>query len=259
MRHEFASDDERHRDCASAGAGLDVDWSLDRIPRALDTDDAGLEVDVDPLEAAQLAATQSAEQCDRPERSFGVGQRGEVLVGALRGFDPVAAAADRREVEVVGRIDRDLVAADRPAKDDAQRIEDVRDGRGGQALLAEVVDEVLDVAALDLRQFPAAEGRDDVRQEQLLVTARGRGLVRLPAAIEDRAVVRAGDQDLGGLGDRLRRRRSHGAAAQRDLCVLAPELCRTPRGEGAPDLATCPSVVRLRLIGGGAAAPSALA
>ncbi|MFZ0976755.1 MAG: hypothetical protein WAN22_31325 [Solirubrobacteraceae bacterium] len=151
MSHEFSSDDERHRDCAAAGAGLDVDWSLDRIPRALDTDHTGLEVDVDPLEAAQLAATQSAEQCDRPERSLEVGQRGEVLVGALRGFDPVAAAADRRKVEVVGRIDRDLVSADGPSEDDAQRIEDVRDGRGGQALRAEVVDEVLNVAALDLR------------------------------------------------------------------------------------------------------------
>ena len=88
-------------------------------------------------------------------------------MGALRGFDPVTAAADRREVEVVGRVDRDLVSADRPAEDDPQRIEIVRDGRGGQSLLAQVVDEVLDVAALDLRQLPAAEGRDDVRPEQL--------------------------------------------------------------------------------------------
>ena len=85
-------------------------------------------------------------------------------MGALRGFDPVTAAADRREVEVVGRVDRELVSADRPPEDDAQRIENVRDGRGGQALLAKVVDEVLDVAALDLRQLPAAEGRDDVRR-----------------------------------------------------------------------------------------------
>ena len=77
-------------------------------------------------------------------------------------LDPVAAAADRREVEVVGRIDRDLVSADGPAEDDAQRIEDVRDGRGGQALLAQVVDEVLNIAPLNLRQLPAAEGRDDV-------------------------------------------------------------------------------------------------
>ena len=83
-------------------------------------------------------------------------------MGALRGFDPVAPAPDRREVEVVGRIDRDLVPTDRAAEDDAQRIEGVRDDRGGQALLAEVVDEVLDVAALDLRQLPSAERRDDV-------------------------------------------------------------------------------------------------
>jgi len=83
-------------------------------------------------------------------------------VGALRGFDPVTAAADRREVEVVGRVDRELVSTDGPAEDDPQRIEDVRDGRGGQALLAQIVDEVLDVAAVDLRQLPAAERWDDL-------------------------------------------------------------------------------------------------
>ena len=71
--------------------------------------------------------------------------------------------------------------------------------------------------------------------------------------------MRADDQYLGGLGDRLRRRRSHGAAAQRDLCVLAPKLRRAPRGESAPHLAACPGAVRLRLIGGGAVAPSAVA
>ncbi|HUA07143.1 MAG TPA: hypothetical protein VMB27_24765 [Solirubrobacteraceae bacterium] len=77
-------------------------------------------------------------------------------MGALRGFDPVTSAADRREVEVVGRVDRELVSADGPPEDDPQRIEDVRDGRCGQALLAQVVDEVLDVAALDLRELQAA-------------------------------------------------------------------------------------------------------
>ena len=131
MRHELAANDECHGDRAATRAGLDVDRSLDRIAGALDADHAGLEVDAEPLEAAQLAASETAEQCDRPERSLGVRQRGEVLVGALRGLDPVAAAADRREVEVVGRVDRELVSADRPANDDAQRIEDVRDGRGG--------------------------------------------------------------------------------------------------------------------------------
>jgi hypothetical protein len=59
----------------------------------------------------------------------------------VRWLDPVASATDRREVKVVGWIDRDLVSADRPAEDDAQRIEDVCDGRGGEALLAQVVDE----------------------------------------------------------------------------------------------------------------------
>jgi hypothetical protein len=81
---------------------------------------------------------------------------------ALGRLDAVTPAPDGREVEVVGRIDRDLVSADGPAEDDAEWIEDVRDGRGGQAILAEVVDEVLNVAALDLRQLPAAEFRDDV-------------------------------------------------------------------------------------------------
>src|SRR3984885_1938371 len=110
-------------------------------------------------------------------------------MGALRGFDPVTAAADRREVEVVGRVDRELVSADGPPEDDAKRIEDVRDGRCGQALLTQVVDEVLHVAALNLRQLPASEGRDDIRAEQLLVAASGRRLVRLAAAVEDRAIV----------------------------------------------------------------------
>ena len=83
-------------------------------------------------------------------------------MGTLRGFDPVTAAADCREVEIVGRVDRELVSADGPSEDDAERIEDVRDGRGGQALRAQVVDEVLDVAPLDLRELPAAKGRDDI-------------------------------------------------------------------------------------------------
>ena len=55
----------------------------------------------------------------------------------------------------------------------------IRDGRGGQALLSQVVDEVLDVPALNLRQPPAADRRDDVRAEELLVAASGRRLVRL--------------------------------------------------------------------------------
>jgi hypothetical protein len=43
---QLAANDERHWHGAPAGAGLDVDRALDRIPRALDADDAGLEVDV---------------------------------------------------------------------------------------------------------------------------------------------------------------------------------------------------------------------
>jgi len=67
-------------------------------------------------------------------------------VGFLRGLDPVAATADGGQVEVLGRIDSDLVSADRPAEDDAQRVEDVRNGGGREALAAQAVDEVLDVA-----------------------------------------------------------------------------------------------------------------
>ena len=69
-------------------------------------------------------------------------------MGYLRRLDPFAPAADRGEVEVLGRIDGDLVSADRPAEDDAQRIEDVGDGRGGEALAAQAVDEVLHATAL---------------------------------------------------------------------------------------------------------------
>ena len=179
--HQLAADDERHRDGAAAGAGLDVDRALDRIPGALDADHAVVEVDVGPLEAAELAASESAEQRDRPERLLGVGERGEQLVRHLGRLDPVAAAADRGQVEVLGRVDSDLVAADRPAEDDAERIEDVRDRRGGEALAAQAVDEVLNVAALQLGQLPSAEGGDDVGVEELLVAASGRRLVRLAA------------------------------------------------------------------------------
>jgi hypothetical protein len=80
-------------------------------------------------------------------------------------LDAVPPAANRRKVEILGRIDGDIVAADRPAEDDAERVEDVRDRRGGEALAAEVVDEVLNVAALQLGQLPTAEGGDDVRVE----------------------------------------------------------------------------------------------
>ena len=111
---------------------------------------------------------------------------------------------------------------------------------------------------MDLGELVAAKRRDDVRAEELLVAAGGRRLVRLATAIEDRAVVRAGDQDLGGLGDRLRRRRSHRAAAESDLGVLAPQLGRAQRWEGPPHLPACPRVVRLRLVARRAVTPSAL-
>ncbi len=134
-------------------------------------------------------------------------------MGFLGWLDSIPAATDRWEVEVLDRVDRDLVSADRPAEDDAQGIEDVRDGGGGEALTAEAVDEVLNISALQLGQLPPAEGWDDVRVEQLLVAARRRRLVRLPCAVEDRAVVRAADQDLGRLANRLRGCRAHRAAA----------------------------------------------
>jgi hypothetical protein len=118
----------------------------------------------------------------------------------------------------------------------------------GSPCSPQFVDEVLEVAAMDLRELVAAERRDDICTEQLLIATGGRRLVGLGAAVEDRAVVRAGDQDLGGLGDRLRGRRSHRAAAQRDLRILAPELRRGQRGEGPPHLTAGPRVVRLRLV-----------
>ncbi|HEV7175826.1 MAG TPA: hypothetical protein VGN29_10060 [Solirubrobacteraceae bacterium] len=257
MGRQFAADDKCHRDGSAAGIRLDVDRSGDRIPGTLDADHAGVEVDVDPLQASELAPAKAAEQRDCPERLLAVGERAEQLVRDLGRLDPVATSADSREVEVVGRVDRDLVSAHRPPEDDAQRIEDVRDGRGGQALGAEVVDEVLNVAPVDLRQLEAAERRHDVGLEQLLVAASGRRLVGLASAVEDRAVVRAGDQDLGGLGDRLRCRRPHRAAPQSDLRVLAPQLRRTQRRERSPDLPAGPGVVRLRLVGRLAIAPAA--
>ncbi|MDQ6822319.1 MAG: hypothetical protein M3076_18625 [Actinomycetota bacterium] len=108
-------------------------------------------------------------------------------------LNPVAASADCRQVEVLGRIDRHLVSADRAAEDDAQRIEDVRDSGRREPPLAEVVYEVLDVAPLDVRELPIAERGDDVCVEELLVATGGRRLVRLAAAVEDRAVMRAGN------------------------------------------------------------------
>src|ERR1700734_450944 len=78
-------------------------------------------------------------------------------------LDPVAPAPDGRQVEVLGRVDGYLVSADRAPEDDAKRIEDVRDARRGEALAPQAVDEVLDIAPLDLRQLPGSERRDDTR------------------------------------------------------------------------------------------------
>jgi hypothetical protein len=47
-----------------------------------------------------------------------VRQRREELVRCLGRFDPVPAAADRGKVEVLGRVDRDLIPADRAAVGD---------------------------------------------------------------------------------------------------------------------------------------------
>jgi len=111
-------------------------------------------------------------------------------------LDPVALPADRREVEVVGRVDGNLVTPDRPAVDHPERVKDVVDRRGGEALLAEVVDEVLYVAAMQGGQLCASEYRHDVRLEDLLVAASSRRLVGLAAAVEDGPVMGAGDQHL---------------------------------------------------------------
>jgi hypothetical protein len=102
-RGELAANHEGHGDAAAAGTGLDVDRARDRIPGALHANDGRIEVDVGPLQSAQLAAPQPAEQRDDPEAALGVRQRGEILVRPLRRLDPVAAAADGREVEVVCR------------------------------------------------------------------------------------------------------------------------------------------------------------
>ena len=182
---------------AAAGAGLDVDGALDRIPRALDPDDAVVEVDVGPLEAAELAASEPAEQRDGPERLLGVGERREQLVRHLGRFDPVAAAADRGQVEVLGRIESDLVAADRPAEMTRRGSRMLAMVEGGEALAPQPVHAVLNVAALQLGQLPSAEGGDDVGVEELLVAASGRRLVRLAGAVEDRPVVGACDRHPG--------------------------------------------------------------
>jgi hypothetical protein len=101
--------------------------ALDRVPGALDADHPVLEVDVGPLKSAQLAAAETAEERDGPECLFGLRERREQFVRHLGRLDPVAAAADRGQVEVLGRVDGDLVAADRPAEYDPERVEDVRD------------------------------------------------------------------------------------------------------------------------------------
>ena len=67
--------------------------------------------------------------------------------------DAVALAANGGQLEVVGRVDEQHVIADRAPADDAQRVEDVRDRRGGErfavglAASAESLDEFLHVAA----------------------------------------------------------------------------------------------------------------
>ncbi|MFZ0042054.1 MAG: hypothetical protein WAK93_12165 [Solirubrobacteraceae bacterium] len=100
------------------GTGLDVDRALDGIPGTLDADHPASKSTWSHLQAAQLAAAQPAEQGGGPERLLARGKGGEQLVGDLGGFDSIAAPADGRHVEVVGRVYGDLVAADRSAEDD---------------------------------------------------------------------------------------------------------------------------------------------
>jgi len=126
-------------------------------------------------------------------------------------------------------------------------------------LAAKAVDEVLNVAALQLGQLPAAEGGDDVRVEELLVAAGRRRLVGLPGAVEDRPVVGAFDQDLGRLGDRLRRRRPHRPGGATRPGRPDAKLGGAERGERAPHLPPCPRVVRLGLVGRPAVAASTVA
>lgn len=129
----------------------------------------------------------------------------------------------------------------------------------GEALAAELVDEVLHVATLKFRQLPAAERWDHIRVEELLVAAGGRRLVGLASSVEDRPVVGAFDEDVSGLGDRLRCWRANRAATERDLSVLPPQLRGADRREGPPHLAAGPRVVGLGLIARCAVAPATVA
>jgi hypothetical protein len=72
---------------------------LDRIPRSLDANHPGVEVDVEQLQAAQLSSSQATEEGGRPERPLAVRQRGEQLMclsrGSIRSRRPRMAGMSR--------------------------------------------------------------------------------------------------------------------------------------------------------------------
>jgi hypothetical protein len=134
-------------DGAPAGAGLGFHGAGPRVPGALHSQDTASQVEVPAPEGLELPESKAAVHGRRPDRSVARRERGEELHGLSGCGNPVPRCALARQLEAVGRVDRDVAAYERPPADGPERQEGVPDGRRARAALDQVVDEALDVSA----------------------------------------------------------------------------------------------------------------
>jgi hypothetical protein len=232
----------RDRHVAAPLAALGGDLALYVIPAAADLDDAVSEVDVLPAQRDQLAAAQPCVDRGREERPILTGQRREQRLGDAGRRDELGLATHGGHLETARRVGLDIAPCERSPIDGLERQQRGLHGRRRVPGGHELVDEPLQLHALDLTDPALAEPGSYAQPQVLLVGADRAWLVRVAAAVADLAGARPVKPRLRRLGDRgsvvggrAQLPRSDGRAG-----VLTP---RAGRGKGWERLAD-PLVLR---------------
>jgi len=186
--------------------------------------------------------------CRRPDRAV-ARQRRQERRGLLGTRDAVARPADRGELEPSGRVDGDLAARDSAAEDRPHGQQRVADRRRLVTGSEQLVDERLELPALDVGELRLPELWDHAEAQRLLVPADGARLVDVAGAVADRAVGGGGEPDLRYLRERHAARRTQRPATQLAERVRSPRLGLGERGERLADLLLVPRAPDLGAVG----------